>query len=386
MRMTSDEVAIPHLRTCRSQGTTEGVTTLLPMRRIGKTTLSVTELGFGAASLGNLYRIVSDDDARETSTTAIDAGIAYFDTAPYYGLGLSERRVGDALRGRSGIVLSTKVGRLLKASPNVHGNAERHGFCSPMPFEPEFDYTFDGVMTSWEASRHRLGLAHIDILYVHDVGSLTHGDRHDTTFRQLTDGGGFRALEQLRAAGEVQAFGLGVNETAVCLEAMKHAHLDVILLAGRYTLLEQRSLDDLLPACTQSGTSIVVGGPYNSGILATGTQHGGPLHYDYGIAPQVIVDRVRRLEAQCERHGVPLAAAALQFPLAHPQVASVIPGLGSPRHIERTLTLHKTRIPDAFWHGLKNEGLLHADAPVPVAGVPQPRSELHEAGTPGHLT
>jgi D-threo-aldose 1-dehydrogenase len=369
---------------CRSQRTIEGVTIPLPTRCIGKTTLSVTELGFGAASLGNLYRIVSDSDATETTGAAIEAGITYFDTAPYYGFGLSERRVGDALREHSGMVLSTKVGRLLKASPRVHGYAERHGFCSPMPFEPEFDYTFDGVMTSWEASRQRLDLAHIDILYVHDIGRLTHGDRHEVTFRQLTDGGGFRALEQLRTTGEILAFGIGVNETAICLEAMDHAHLDVILLAGRYTLLEQNALDALLPACAHAGTSIVVGGPYNSGILATGTRHGGALHYDYGIAPQTIVDRVRRLEAHCDHHSVPLAAAALQFPLAHSQVVSVIPGLGSPRHIERTLALYKTNIPEAFWHALKNDGLLHADAPVPLAGASDWRSKLHETSSAGH--
>jgi D-threo-aldose 1-dehydrogenase len=360
------------------------MTMLLPTRCIGKTTLTVTELGFGAASLGNLYRIVSDSDARETIGAAIEAGITYFDTAPYYGFGLSERRVGDALREHSGIVLSTKVGRLLKASSRVHGYAERHGFCSPMPFEPEFDYTFDGVMASWEASKQRLGLAHIDILYVHDIGSLTHGDRHEVTFRQLTDGGGFRALEQLRATGEILGFGIGVNETAVCLEAMRHAHLDVILLAGRYTLLEQNALDKLLPACGRAGTSIVVGGPFNSGILATGTRHGGALHYDYGIAPQTVVDRVRRLEVHCEQNGVPLAAAALQFPLAHPQVVSVIPGLGSPRHIERTLALYKMNIPDALWHALKNDGLLHADAPVPLASASDWRSKLLEARTAGH--
>ena len=357
--------------------------TVLPTRRIGNTTLTVTELGFGAASLGNLYRIVSDTDARDTATAALDAGIAYFDTAPYYGLGLSERRVGDALRGQSEIVLSTKVGRLLKSSSSVHGYAPRHGFCSPMPFEPEFDYSFDGVMSSWQASKQRLGLAQVDILYVHDIGSLTHGERHEFTFRQLTDGGGFSALEQLRTAGEIRGFGLGVNETAICLQAMKHAHLDVILLAGRYTLLEQHALDALLPACERLGTSIVVGGPYNSGILATGTRHGGTLHYDYGIAPRDVVDRVRNLEAHCERHGVPLAAAALQFPLAHPQVVSVIPGLGNPAHIARTLALYKANIPGALWQDLKREGLLREDAPIPASSGSDWRSKIQETATAG---
>jgi D-threo-aldose 1-dehydrogenase len=360
------------------------MTTVLPTRCIGRTALTVTALGFGAAPLGNLYRPVSDSDARDTAIAAIDAGIAYFDTAPYYGFGLSERRVGDALRGHDGIVLSSKVGRLLKADAALRGSTERHGFCSPLPFRAEFDYSFDGVMASWTASQQRLGLAGIDILYVHDIGSLTHGSRHEATFRQLTDGGGFRALEHLRAGGAIQAFGLGVNETAVCLEAMKHTQLDVILLAGRYTLLEQSALDALLPACARSGVSIVVGGPYNSGILATGTRHGGALHYDYGIAPQTVVERVRRLEEQCDGHGVPLAAAALQFPLAHPQVASVIPGLGSPRLIERTLELLRTVIPDALWRDLKNEDLLRADAPVPVT-VATGRAGPQNTGNAGHL-
>ena len=360
------------------------MTTVLPTRSIGRTAVTVTALGFGAAPLGNLYRPVSDSDARDTAIAAIDAGIAYFDTAPYYGFGLSERRVGDALRGHDGIVLSSKVGRLLKADATLRGSAERHGFCSPLPFKAEFDYSFDGVMASWTASQQRLGLAGIDILYVHDIGSLTHGSRHEATFRQLTDGGGFRALEHLRAGGAIQAFGLGVNETAICLEAMKHTQLDVILLAGRYTLLEQSALDALLPACARSGVSIVVGGPYNSGILATGTRHGGALHYDYGIAPQTVVERVRRLEAQCDRHGVPLAAAALQFPLAHPQVASVIPGLDSPRHIERTLKLLRTTIPDELWRDLKNQDLLRADAPVPVT-VATGRASLQDTDKAGHL-
>jgi D-threo-aldose 1-dehydrogenase len=343
------------------------VTTRIATRAIGGAEVKVTELGFGAAPLGNLYQPVSDSVATDTTTAALDAGITYFDTAPYYGFGLSERRIGDVLRGVDSVVVSSKVGRLLKADSAVRGYGQRHGYCSPMPFEPVYDYTFDGVMKSWEASLQRLGLARIDILYVHDIGRSTHDDRHETTFRELTDGGGFRALEQLRAAGAIQAFGLGVNETAVCLESMAHTHLDVILLAGRYTLLEQAALDALLPACTRAGTSIVVGGPYNSGILATGTRHDGTLHYDYGLAPQSIVERVRRIEAVCERHGVPLAAAALQFPLAHPQVASVIPGLASRHQVERTLTLYSARIPGLFWQELKSKGLVHGDAPIPAA-------------------
>jgi D-threo-aldose 1-dehydrogenase len=336
------------------------------MRALGRTKLRVTELGFGTAPLGNLYRTISDSDARDTIIAALEAGIGYFDTAPYYGFGLSERRLGDVLRGADDFILSTKVGRLLQADASVRAFAERWGFYSPLPFEPVYDYSFDGVMKSWESSLQRLGLARIDIVYVHDIGHLTHGDRHEGTFRELTDGGGFRALEQLRADGTIQAIGIGVNEIAICLQTMQYARLDVILLAGRYTLLEQDALDELLPACERAGISIVIGGPYNSGILATGTRDGSTLHYNYALAPQTVVERVRRIEAQCDRYQVPLAAAALQFPLAHAQVASVIPGLVSRQQVERTLTLYETSIPDQFWQELKSAGLIRADAPVPA--------------------
>ena len=341
---------------------------VLPTRAVGRTKLSVPELGFGAAPLGNLYGAMSDADARDTVLAALQGGITHFDTAPYYGFGLSERRVGDAVRGHKSIVVSTKVGRLLKPDPAIQGSGCRHGFYSPMPFEPVYDYSFDGVMASWEASRQRLGLARIDILYVHDIGQMTHGDQHEISFRQLTGGGGFRALEELRASNEISAFGLGVNETAVCLEAMKCVDLDVILLAGRYTLLEQDSMGDLLPACARSRTSIVVGGPYNSGILATGTKC-GDAHYNYDIAPPKIVERVKQIETHCDRFRIPLAAAALQFPLANPLVVSVIPGLGNPHQVEQTLDLYRTSIPDEFWLDLKANGLLRVDAPVPTCAA-----------------
>jgi D-threo-aldose 1-dehydrogenase len=342
----------------------------LPRRAVGNTALAITELGFGGAPLGNLYEPTTDSAAKETLTAAIAAGISYFDTAPYYGFGLSERRLGDVLREHEDLVVSTKVGRLLRADTGLHGSAQRHGFYSPLPFEPVFDYSYGGVMRSWEDSQQRLGLSRIDILYVHDIGVLTQGPQHEATFRQLTHDGGLRALERLRADAAIGAIGIGVNEIEICLEVMQHAQLDVILLAGRYTLLEQRALDALLPACKRAGTSIIVGGPYNSGILATGTHHAGPLHYNYEPAPSAIVERVRQLEAHCARYSVPLAAAALQFPLAHSQIASVIPGLANPQLIERTLALYRTRIPAALWKDLKQDGLLHHDAPVPATVEP----------------
>jgi len=338
---------------------------------IGSTGLVVTELGVGAAPLGNLYRQISSEDAEATLRAAFDAGFRYVDTAPYYGFGLSERRVGDAVRGASDVVISTKVGRLLSPSPGVRDAAERHGFHSPMPFEPQYDYSYDGILRSWEASLQRLGLARVDILFVHDIGRVTHREGHQATFDQLTSGGGFKALEELRAGRAIRAFGLGVNEIAVCHEAMKLTHLDVLLLAGRYTLLEQEALDALFPACAACGTCVIVGGPYNSGILATGTRGHETMHYDYGIAPKSVIARVQSIESCCDRHGISLACAALQFPLGHPQVASVIPGLGSAQRIRQTLELYRHEIPDAFWEDLKANGLLRADAPVPARAVRQ---------------
>jgi len=339
----------------------------IALRGLGATGLSVTELGFGTAPLGNLFRPLSDETARESLAAAEKARFGYYDTAPFYGFGLSERRLGDALRGRKNIVLSSKVGRLLKPVPGpVDERVPRHGYATAMPFEPVFDYSYDAVMRSFEASLQRLGLSRIDILYIHDIGRLTHGDQNVTHMAELTKGGGLKALEELRAAKAISAFGMGVNEAPACLEVMDHARLDVILLAGRYTLLEQSPLTDLFPRCAAAGTAIVIGGPYNSGILAVGTRTGAPLFYDYEPAPPDVIEKVHKIETICGRHGVPLAAAALQFPLAHKLVASVIPGLDSPRRVEQTLALYQHKIPVALWRDLRTENLIRADAPVPT--------------------
>ncbi len=340
---------------------------MIAQRRLHRGSLMLGEIGFGAASLGNLYQPVADDVARDTLTTALDLGMNYVDTAPHYGHGLSERRVGDVVRERDGIVLSTKVGRLLKPDRALRGDGERSGFRSPLPFERRLDYSYDGILRSWEDSLQRLGLAAVDILYVHDIGRRTHGEDHDRRFAQLTRGGGFRALERLRADGEIAAFGLGVNEWEVCVDAMHHVDLDVVLLAGRYTLLEQDAADVFLPACIRRHISVVVGGPYNSGILATGTRGGRPVHYDYGLAPKEVVDRVRRIEALCDEFDVPLAAAALQFPLAHPAVVSVIPGLGHADRVRQTLDLYRHDIPTAFWCALRSASLVPDAVPLPGA-------------------
>jgi len=331
-------------------------------RRIGTTDLAVDVLGFGCAPLGNLYARISDGDARDLLTAAWDAGFRYFDTAPHYGQGLSERRVGDALRAHrgEGVVLSTKAGRLL--TPAGYAD-ERHLYRSPMPFDIVYDYSYDGVMRSFEDSLQRLGLDRIDILHLHDIGEATHGSDNDALFRTAMDGG-YRALDELRQDGRISAIGLGVNEWEVCEAAMEHGDWDCFLLAGRYTLLEQAALDSFLPKCVERQCSVIVGGPYNSGILVTGTRGHG--HYNYAAAPEPILSTVRRIEAICDDFDVPLPAAALQFPLAHPAVAGVIPGLARKEHVDSTQRYFNASIPAAFWEALRDAKLVRADAPLPA--------------------
>jgi D-threo-aldose 1-dehydrogenase len=327
-------------------------------------------LGFGAASIGNIYRSMPDTDAAATLRAAWDAGIRYIDTAPHYGFGLSEKRVGAALAeldpGETAII-STKVGRLLApVPPGTDLGVMRQAFVTPEPFESVFDYSYDAVMRSYEASRVRLRRDRIDILYVHDIGAMAHGDDHPRRFAEFMDGG-YRALRELRDSGAVGAIGLGVNETRVCEEVLAVGAIDVVLLAGRYTLLEQDALETFLPLCEARDVKIVLGGPYNSGILAKGVRHGGDVHYDYQPAPPAIVERVGAIEDVCIAHGVPLAAAALQLPLAHPQVVSVIPGMGSPAQVAQAVALMDLAIPSAMWRDLKDRGLIRADTPVPVS-------------------
>ncbi|HEY0623003.1 aldo/keto reductase [Sphingomonas sp.] len=326
------------------------------------------DLAFGAASIGNLYRAVPEDQAREVVARAWNAGIRYFDTAPHYGFGLSEKRLGAALAeldpGQSAIV-STKVGRRLDPRPDADLSAVRQAFVSPEPYESMFDYSYGAVMRSYEGSLARLRRDRIDILYAHDIGSFAHGDAHPRLFREFLDGG-YRAMRELRDSGAVGAIGLGVNETAVCVEMLGEGEVDLIMLAGRYTLLEQDPLDDLLPLCAERGVRLVIAGPYNSGILAKGVRHGGAIpNFNYEPAPAEIVARVGAIEDLCARHGVPLAAAALQFPLAHPQVASVVPGMGSVRQVEDALALMAQPIPADLWAELKEAGLIRRDAPTP---------------------
>ncbi|GGZ28161.1 aldo/keto reductase [Asticcacaulis endophyticus] len=330
---------------------------------IGRTSVRVPALGFGAAAIGNLYRPLGDEAASACVTKALEAGIRYFDTAPRYGHGLSERRLGAVLP--HDVIVSTKVGRVLTPIAPPPSGTQRHGFVDGDPFEEHFDYSYDGVMRSFESSLTRLKRDHIDILLAHDLGQLTHGDDHDYHLKAFLSGG-LKAMQTLKSEGRIGAIGLGVNETEICDNVLDHADLDAILLAGRYTLLEQAPLEAFLPRCVARNVSIILGGPFNSGILITGVGNGHTPFYDYAPAPPEIIARVHRIEAICADHHVPLAAAALQFPLAHPAVASVIPGMATPDEVRSNAALFHHPIPPALWDDLKTGGLIPSAAPTPA--------------------
>ena len=335
-------------------------------RVLGRSGVEVTIMGFGGAPLGNMYQAFSGAQARATVEAGYDAGIRYFDTAPLYGFGLSEHRLGEALRGkeRDQFVLSTKVGRLLK--PGDPATLDHGQFRGSLPFAQVYDYSYDGVMRSVEDSLQRLGTWRIDILLVHDLDVWTHGSE-DARHARVEEfmAGGYRAMVELREQGAVQAIGAGVNETAACQDLAERGDFDCFLLAGRYTLLEQAPLDEFLPLCERRRIALIIGGAYNTGILATGATPGA--YFQYAPAPPEIMQRVRRIEAVCARHGVRLATAALQFPLGHPVVATVIPGTRSPAEVAQNVEIFAPEIPAEFWAELKHEGLLRADAPTPRA-------------------
>jgi len=316
-------------------------------RRLGNTDLHLTELSFGAAGIGNLYRPVSRDDAMATLETAWQAGMRYFDTAPLYGQGLSERRVGDFLQGkpRHDFVLSTKVGRLLK--PITDGTVPDNGFVDALPFSITYDYSYEGIMRSWEDSLTRLGLTSVDILFVHDLesGSFPRGayQAHLDTFCTS----GIRALQELKSAGRIGAFGLGVNEVSACINVLERVTLDCLLMAGRYSMLDRAAAGALMGLCQDSGTAMIVGGVFNSGILATGAKPGAT--FNYAPATPEIIAKVERMEATAERHSVTLANAALHFPLRNRVVASVLIGTAKPTSLKRNLDQFENAVPEALW-------------------------------------
>lgn len=328
--------------------------------------LNFTELGFGAAPLGNLYRAVSDRDAEATLDAAWKAGLRYYDTAPLYGLGLSETRLNRFLKGkkRKDYVLSSKVGRLLQVCKPHERTGIGKFFDTPSRREI-FDYTYDGVMRSFESSLERLGVDEIDILLVHDCDVFTHGSEEAREHHIKTVmSSGYKALVKLRDEKVIKAFGAGVNEWQACQTLAEQGDFDLFLLAGRYTLLEQTEpLNSFLPLCEKRGIGIILGGPYNSGILATGAKAGA--HYNYDPAPKHVLERVRKIEAVCKSHKVKLPEAALRFPLTHPSVVSVIPGAVSPQQVSLNVKTLSAKIPKALWRDLKAQGLMDSRSPTP---------------------
>jgi D-threo-aldose 1-dehydrogenase len=326
---------------------------MLPDQRVpfGKTGLTVTRLGLGTAPLGGLFRAVSEEDAQATIERAYQLGLRLFDTAPLYGHGLAERRLGGALatKPRSDFTLSTKVGRLLRpdAPPEPGQN-----FKGAPPLNPVFDFSYDGVLRSLEESRSRLGLDRVDIALIHDP------DQH---FEEALHGA-YRALDQLRREGTVKAVGAGMNQAEMPARFARAADVDCFLLAGRYTLLDQVGLRELLPLCQEKGIAIIAGGVYNSGILADPAPGAT---YNYAPAPPQLIARAQRIEAVCRRHNVPLKAAAIQFPLGHPAVACVVIGARSTAEIEENVAMFRHPVPPDLWAELAAENLLPPEAPTP---------------------
>jgi D-threo-aldose 1-dehydrogenase len=319
--------------------------------RLGSSAVEVTRLGFGAAPIGNLFTAVGDADAAATVDAAWSAGIRFFDTAPLYGHGLSERRLGTALRAhsRDELVVATKVGRLLVPDS---GPPPEDGFVATPPLRPVFDFSHDATLRSLDASLERLGTGRVDVLHVHDP------DHHaDDALR-----GAFPALRRLRDQGVVRAIGAGMNQSALLARFVREAEIDCVLLAGRYTLLDQSALAGLLPLCAERGVSVIAGGVFNSGLLADPSPRAT---YDYHPAPPALVERARRLAEICARHGVDLKAAALRFPLAHPAVACVLTGARSAAEVEQNARLFATPIPLALWDDLRSAGMLGDGTPTP---------------------
>lgn len=334
-------------------------------QRIGRTDLTVPRLGMGGAHLGELYSLVDEADSQAALSAAWDAGIRYFDTAPWYGRGLSEHRLGGFLRTRkrSEFVVTTKVGRTLHR-PADPATFDRAPWTGGLNFEVRYDYSYDGVMRSYEQSLHRLGLDTVDALLIHDLDTMyVSPETRAEYFASMRDSG-FEALRQLKASGDIKAIGVGVNlNDSSFTDLVGTFDVDFALVAMPYTLIDQASLHVGMDLCVRRGVSVVVGAPFASGILATGSGSGAK--YGYNSAPPEVQARVRAIEAACAEHGVSLRAAALQFPLAHPAVVSVIPGAVDATQIRQNVAAMDEAIPAAFWATLKTNGAIAADAPVP---------------------
>ena len=339
----------------------------LAKRRVAGTALDLPVFGFGSAHLGELYDKVDEAVATTTLNTAWDAGVRFYDTAPWYGRGLSEHRTGGFLRAkpRDEFILTTKVGRTLYR-PDDPKNFDRSPWTGGLNFAVRHDYSYDGIMRSYEQSLQRLALDTVDALFLHDLDPLFFGPEIAGHY-QAFDSGGFRAMAELKASGHVKAIGVGVNLSEMLERMVRGYDFDLALVAMPYTLLDQACLQTGMAACVLRGTSVVIGAPFASGILVTGS--GAGAKYAYGAAAPEVQAKVRGIEAVCRAHNVSLPAAALQFPLAHPAVAAIIPGAARPAEVLANITSLDARIPAAFWADLRSQGLIAADAPVPAGRV-----------------
>jgi D-threo-aldose 1-dehydrogenase len=336
----------------------------LPRRKLGRTGLDVSILGFGTAPLGDLFVRIPDEVAIATVERAFALGINLLDTSPLYGRGLAEHRCGTALRRveRRDIVLCTKVGRWMDPFQTPDNAA---GFVGGQPHRAVFDYSYDGTMRSVEQSLLRLGADRLDLLLIHDVDVWTHGAHAiEQRFREAMEGA-YVALDRLRGEGVVKGIGIGVNEADMCVRFAKAGSFDTMLLAGRYSLLEQPALAEFLPLAQQQGIGVMLGGVFNSGILATGAVRGAK--YNYRDAPPEILERVARIERICAAHDTSLPTAALHFALGHPAVASLVLGGQAPQEVERNVAALSSKVPAGLWRDLKAEHLLDAAAPVPAS-------------------
>ena len=334
-------------------------------KKVGATALSLPALGFGSAHLGELYSKVDEADSRATLEAAWDAGLRYYDTAPWYGRGLAEHRLGGFLRTlpRQKFKITTKVGRQL-LRPKDPAHFDRSPWVGGLNFEVLFDYTYDGIMRSYAQALQRLALDSVDALIIHDLDAGFHGDAQAGYEKQLVESG-IKALEELKRSGDIQAYGMGINNDVALETTARMVDLDFCLVAMPYTLLDQRSLHRGMADLVKRGVSVIVGAPLASGILATGSS--GASHYGYAKAPAEVQAKVRAMEAVCEAHGVALPAAALQFVLAHPAVVSAIPGAARPSEVIANAHHVKAPIPAAFWSELKAQNLIDPTSPVPVA-------------------
>lgn len=336
----------------------------LRLRPLGRTALQVTELSVGSAPLGELYQRIATAQAVALLDSAADLGVNLFDTSPFYGAGLAEHRVGQALRERprDSFLLSTKVGRWFeRPGSKPH---ESSGWAGGLQFNANLDYSYDGAMRSYEQSLLRLGMPRVDLLLIHDVDVFTHGTQHACNRRfDEAMNGAYRALCELRRCGDIKAIGVGVNEAEMCSRFAEAGDFDCMLLAGRYSLLEQGAVEQFLPLAKKKNIGVLLGGVFNSGVLASGAREGAK--YNYASAPPKVLQRVAQLEEVCKSHRVPLAAAALQFPLAHPSVSSVLVGASSPGEIAQNSEWLRLPLPGGLWSDLRGEGLVHPDAPTP---------------------